>query len=109
MNIIRSKRPDIGWTTISQTVFRADLDLKQLGLLCYLLSLPEDWVVHTSQLCTQFKIGKNTARSLVRHLRQIGFVHYQPGRRTNGRYTSPHYIVNDLPEPQKRAPINRAP
>jgi DNA-binding MarR family transcriptional regulator len=109
MNITRHKRPDIGWITISQTVFQSSLSAPALGILCYLLSMPDDWVVHSSQLRKRFDFGRDKMGSLLNEIIAHGFIQRAPGRRIRGRWVAPKYSVTDLPQPDLSAPVESAP
>ena len=51
------------------------LSLRARGLILYLLSLPDDWSIHFSQLLTQLKEGRTTLLTTMRELRRAGYVH----------------------------------
>jgi hypothetical protein len=106
MNITRHKRPDIGWTTISQAVFQAQLSDSALGILCYLLSLPDGWVVRTTQLQDKFNRGPDKMRALIRELMIAGFIQREPARQIRGRWTTPKTTVTDLPQLDLPFPVN---
>jgi hypothetical protein len=105
MNITRHKRPDIGWITISQAVFQAGLSDSALGVLCYMLSLPDDWIVRTSQLQKKFNRGPDKMQSIIREIIGAGFILREPGKRVRGRWVSPKYSVADLPQPDSPGPV----
>jgi hypothetical protein len=57
--IIRSGRK-IKFTIISNEVLEdSELDWKDLGLLCYLLSKPDNWKISVEHLCKQRKLGRD--------------------------------------------------
>jgi hypothetical protein len=97
MNITRHKRPDIGWTTISQTVFDADLSGEALGILCYLLSRPDSWVVRTAHLQKKFRRGPDKIRTLINEIISAGFIQRERRSQVRGRFVTPKTFVTDLP------------
>lgn len=106
MNITRHKRPDIGWITISQAVFQAPLSDSALGVLCYLLSLPDDWIVRSSQLRKKFNRGSDKMQSILREIIASGFITREQPRIIRGRYATPKYTVTDLPQPVLPVPVD---
>ena len=56
--IKRTKRTE-NFTVIGNDILtRKDLSFNAKGFLCYILSLPNDWIVHKTWLQKEFKIGR---------------------------------------------------
>jgi hypothetical protein len=100
--------PQIGWTTIANTVFRAGLSQNAGWLLCNLLSLPRDWIVHTNHIRKQLGYGKDRSQAAVNELIGFGFMRRSQIRQ-RGKFATDYYDVFDVPQPGFPAPVNKAP
>jgi hypothetical protein len=91
--IIRSGRKD-NFTVINNALINdGNLDWKELGLLVYLLSKPNNWVVCTAHLQKQRKTGRDGIYSMLKKLCDAGYVSKKPN--PNGGW---NYIVYDEPK-----------
>jgi hypothetical protein len=97
MNIHRTKRPDTGWVSISQMVFRTPMSPKALGVLCYLLSKPDDWDVQRSHLRSHFDVGRDQLNGIFDELCQLRFMRKWQKRTTGQKWTKNSYYVFDEP------------
>lgn len=102
MNIHRTRRPDIGWVSISQSVLNhPHLSAPALGILCYVLGKPDDWVVRDVQLRKRFGYGRDKLRNIMRELSSFGFVRISQqrwkGRRQN-LWGANFYVIYDEPQ-----------
>ena len=76
---------------------RPDLSMAAKGLLCYLLSLPETWEVHLTELFSHFTDGRKPIERAMNELIKAGYVKKEQGKnyRRNTKYT-----VYETPEQQ---------
>lgn len=76
--ITRAKRKKTNYTHIWNSAINDEaLDWKDLGLLVFLLSKPDDWVVSTKHLAAQRKTGIDGIKSSLKSLRAAGYVELQ--------------------------------
>jgi hypothetical protein len=73
------------------------------GLLCYLLSRPDDWKVLVNDLRKRGNLGRDGTYRLLRALRTVGYARFLPLRDTNGRIRGGRYIIREIadsPDPE---------
>ena len=94
MAILR-KEHDENDTCISNDVFRSDLSLKARGMLCTMLSLPDDWEFSENGLQAMLKDGQTSIRSSLKELEAAGFLSRTRERGENGRIGRCVWVVSD--------------
>jgi hypothetical protein len=88
------------WLVIDKrTVEDARLTWAARGLLAYLLSRPDDWEVLVKDLINRGNLKRDGIYALLRELRAVGYVRYDPTRDTRGRLRGGTYVVSELPLP----------
>lgn len=85
------------YTCISNDVFRSDLSLKARGMLCTMLSLPDDWEFSENGLQAILRDGQTSVRSAIKELESAGFSSRTRERDENGRMGKCVWIVCDYP------------
>ena len=96
--ITRKKRKN-NFTLINNDIFkRTDLSWKAKGLLCHLISLPDDWQVYVSQLSSVSKDGKDSTANGIKELINAGYILKIIQRDEKGRFKGYDYLVSDEPE-----------
>ena len=85
------------YTCISNDVFRSDLSLKARGMLCTMLSLPDDWEFSENGLQAILKDGQTSIRSAIKELESAGFLSRTRERDEGGRMGRCVWIVCDYP------------
>ncbi len=99
MNSLKIKKKDPGYTQIPNEVLkRADMSMKSKGLLCYLLSLPHDWVLYKTELFNHFKDGRDAINTAFDELISLGYVVAEEIPREAGRFVGYNYTVSDFPQ-----------
>jgi len=64
------------FTTVSNKLAQdTEISLKAKGLMVYLLSLPDDWIVYVDHLAKTLKEGKSAILSALKELKGFGYVH----------------------------------
>lgn len=96
MAIIR-KQQKAGYTHISNDVFKSDLSLKARGMLCTMLSLPDNWEFSENGLQAILKDGQTSIRSAIKELEKSGFLSRERERDELGRVCGCVWIVSDHP------------
>lgn len=83
----------------------SDLTMKAKGLLAYLMTLPQDWVIHRTELVTHFKDGKDGVFSALNELIEAGYIVREQQRGAHGKFSEVNYIASDSllnsPQPEK--------
>lgn len=86
---IKKTKLDDNYASIPNSTLRDPrLSLEAVGLLAYLLSLPEDWEVRATQIQKQFGIGRVKQCRLYKELEGAGYLEKQNGRGVDGRWIS---------------------
>lgn len=85
------------YTCISNDVFKSDLSLKARGMLCTMLSLPDDWEFSENGLQAILKDGQTSIRSAIKELEASGFLSRTRERDESGRMGRCIWIVSDYP------------
>lgn len=97
--IIRRKL-SANYTVIPNAIFADErLNPDHLGVLCYLLSRPDDWAVRQTQLAARFKVGKDKMQGIVRSLIEAGYIIRVQNRSTETKtFGEYEYHVYDTPQ-----------
>lgn len=85
------------YTCISNDVFKSDLSLKARGMLCTMLSLPDDWEFSENGLQAILRDGQASVRSAIKELESAGFLSRTRERDESGRMGRCVWIVSDYP------------
>ena len=85
------------YTCISNDVFKSDLSLKARGMLCTMLSLPDDWEFSENGLQAILADGQTSIRSAIKELEGAGFLSRTRERDESGRMGRCVWIVCDYP------------
>lgn len=94
--IKRTKRTN-NFTNIGNDILtRQDMSFGAKGLLCYILSLPDDFVVYKSKLQKDFNLGRKMVNSLFLEIERCGYMHSVDQIRENGRFGAKHYFFYDI-------------
>jgi hypothetical protein len=73
------------------------LSWKATAILTYLLSKPDNWVVHIKQLATAKKCGIKAVYTGVRELKALGYLEHDRIQGADGKFISGQYIVHEIP------------
>lgn len=76
------------------------LSFEARGILGYLLSKPESWIVHTKDLQNEGSIGRDKVLRILKELEKAGYLVRERQRRTDGRLGHIDYVVFDRPNMQ---------
>ena len=101
MRIIRSKATK-NFTTVSNFWIKdTTLSAKAKGIFIYLLSLPENWDLHMTELVTHFTDGERAIRSGIKELMKVGYVKCNIVRQAGKISGNEYYLIED-PYTQKQ-------
>ncbi|QDP49714.1 MAG: hypothetical protein Unbinned1953contig1002_29 [Prokaryotic dsDNA virus sp.] len=93
--IVVKKKTD--YTVISNVFLRDEkLSLKSKGLLAYVLSLPNDWVLYVTELSNHHKDGTSAIYSAFKELIEHGYVR-RKRERIDGKLKGIDYIISEMP------------
>jgi hypothetical protein len=96
--IIRTPRRD-RFVIMDQRAVEDDrLSWAARGLLCYLLSRPDDWKVMVNDLRKRGNLGRDGVYRLLRELRTVGYARFLRLRDRNGRIRGGIYIIREIAE-----------
>lgn len=87
--IIRAPRPPSKYTLIDNKVINdARLSFKARGILIYILSKPDNWVVHTLEIAKAGgeKCGRESVLSALRELETVGYLVRTRTRNDKGQW-----------------------
>ena len=84
--------------TVLDNTFIKDtrLSWKAKGLMTYLLSLPDDWTIHLSEIEQHATDGKSALRSAINELKEFGYLKAEQ-KRENNRFAEMVYIIIENP------------
>ena len=94
--IIRAPRRD-RFVVMDQRAVEDDrLSWAARGLLCYLLSRPDDWKVLVNDLRKRGNLGRDGIYRLLKELRTVGYARFLRLRDRNGRIRGGIYIMREI-------------
>lgn len=86
------------YTNIDNTVFFDNrLSAKAKGVLCQMLSLPDNWEYSVEGLTTRFSDGKASIRSAITELEQYGYLVRKQVKKS-GKYAGVDYMIYANPK-----------
>jgi hypothetical protein len=99
MNRIIRVKSDKGFTVINNSVFTSGLSLRSIGLLSYILHLPDDWVLYKSWLYDNMPCdGRESINTAWTQLIQKGFIVAERSKGGGrGKLPEINYKVYDRP------------
>ena len=112
------KRKERNFTTLDNGIFKdKNLSMGAKGLLCILLSLPDDWKYSISGLASLLKDGKDAVRSSLNELEEHGYFKREERRDGTGHFKGYDYIIFEDPmldapmldEPMSDEPMSENP
>ena len=105
--IHKNKTKEDPYTRVANSIIRDDrLSWKARGLMTYLMSLPDDWIVYISELVKHAPDGKDSLTSGMNELRKYGYVSLEPQRDPQGRITHWQYEIYEEPQqPETENPL----
>lgn len=97
--IFKVKNKTNNFTIIMNNVAKdSTISLKAKGLYYYLMTLPEDWILHKSELKTHFKEGEHSIDQAFNELKIMGYIKEEKVRGENGQFIEVKYTVHESPE-----------
>ena len=94
---IKTKK-EKNYTVLDNTFIKdTRLSWKAKGLMTYLLSLPDDWTIHLSEIEKHATDGKSALRSAINELKELGYLKAEQ-KRENNRFAEMVYIIIENPD-----------
>jgi len=85
------------YTVVSNECIQdSSLSMKAKGLWIYLMSLPNDWNLHQTELVRHFKDGRDAVSSAMKELEEAGYVIKKQITNSLGQYTDWDYTVFEV-------------
>jgi hypothetical protein len=102
MSIIRIAERRRNYTIIGNHVFSdTRLSFKALGVLCQILSYPDNWKVNTKHLSGTRTDGETAIRSAIKELKDCGYIKKSPVRDEQGRILAWETMIYEYPQEQE--------
>jgi hypothetical protein len=99
MNRINRTYPDRDFTLLSNTVFKSGLSARAIGLLCYIMSLPRDWVLYKTWIYQKLPEGREAINKAWQELEEKKFIIcVKSNGAGRGRLPETNYFVCDDPD-----------
>ena len=87
-----------------------ELNLRDIGMLCYLLHLPDDWDFSIKGLTSVLpRDGRDGIAASLKRIEQAGYLHREQERDKNGKLGDYIWIVSDAPLPKTEKPNTAEP
>lgn len=96
MAILRKEHKG-SYTVVDNGVFKSELSLKARGMLCTMLSLPNDWEFSENGLQSILRDGQTSIRSALKELEKSGYLRRERVRDDKGRIAECVWVVSDCP------------
>lgn len=97
-SLIKRTKRDKNFSVIGNEVFNCVLKADTLGVLVYILHLPDDWILRKTQLCSRFNMGRDKMDRIFKELKAAGFIgDIVMVRGTSGKFDGVNYLVYDYP------------
>lgn len=100
-----------GFTIVPNSIFEDNrLNLRDIGLLCYLLHLPEDWDLSIKGLTAILpNDGRDGISASLKRIEQAGYLRRTQERLKDGTMGDYIWIVSDVPLPKTENPYTDKP
>lgn len=102
--IIRSKPENRYFVMRWDTAQDAQLSFEARGVLCYLLSKPDDWVTSRTDLMREGQCGREKINRILNELKEAGYLAVRMDHDETGRFSGVAYYIYDVPQSQETAP-----
>lgn len=94
----KAKNKDNPFVMVDKTwINNPNLSAKAKGILLYILSKPDDWIIYEIDICNHMKDGRDSIRSGIKELISIGHIHRTACRDELGRFKGYEHMVYENP------------
>lgn len=92
------RRKRRGYTLIdNEPINNKSLRFEDIGLLTYVLSKPDDWVIYKSEIISSHANGRESVNAIFNRLEQNGYLLKVERRKNNGQFSHNEYLFTDVP------------
>lgn len=109
MSIRRGKHQDNYSIIANEMSNDIRLSFEARGMLLYLLSKPEDWIVRPVDVCKQGGMGKDRYYRITQELVDAGYMVKDQPRGDDGRMLGLDLVVYDIPQKTADEPTTKTP
>lgn len=100
---VREKK-ERNYTVMDNTFIKdTSLSAKAKGVMSFLLSLPDDWKLKTSELHRYFADGATAIRTAVKELLEHGYLYREQLLDEHGRFAGVLYRIIEVPQEEPKA------
>jgi len=92
-NIIKKVKRNNFTQIANDTLMDKSLSIRAKGMLCLLLSFPDDWVINSSHIASLSTDGKTSTRSAMKELEKQGYLEYKTKHKKDGTLDGKIWIV----------------
>ncbi len=93
---IRRSASRARWTVVNNALINDDrISFEAVGVLVYLLSKPDDWIVMTADLCRRGGCGSHKLGRIMAELQSAGYVTLEYARAEDGSMAGRRYVVSE--------------
>lgn len=93
--IFRSEK-DRNYSVICNECFRnSSLSARAKGVFAYIMTLPDDWEIHKSELYNHFTEGRDAITGALKELEQVGYISRKARQAPNGQMMGWDYTVRE--------------
>jgi len=94
----RRRKRERNYVTIENAMFHDErLSWKAKGLLGYLLTKPDGWIVRITDLTNHGTDGEKSIRSGIKELRECGYLNFHQTKKPNGKWGKMVWEYDDIP------------
>lgn len=100
MTRIKKAKAERNYTTLqNETIRDSRLSYKARGLLCYMLSMSNDWIFYVSDLVNKStKDGKSSVNSGLKELSDFGYLLREQNRTKDGKFSKNDWLLYETPQ-----------
>jgi hypothetical protein len=98
MAVFKKRRTENFTTIHNHSLKNNNLSWKAKGILAYIMSLPEDWEIHTKELMKHASDGRDSLMSGIKELREHGYIEYKKYKDDDTGKFIHNYDVYDEPQ-----------
>ena len=102
-NLVKRTKRTKNFTVVGNEIFDCpELSLEAMAILIYVLSLPDDWMLHKTVLQKKFKVGRRIIDRAFREIETAGYMHSLEMIKIGNKFVGRNYMFYD--NPTKRIP-----
>lgn len=99
MSIIRLSKKESKFAQIDNRLINDKrLSWRARGILCYLISKPENWTIVTAHLIEQGPEGRDAVRTCFNELKELGYARMEHKQDSDGKMMGNNWIISEEPE-----------